>query len=143
MDRYIRKYILGEARHIPQLKKQLMKLKERRQMIFDSSPPPPDGMPHGQGMSGDPTANKALRLEKIDARINHIERELKVFQEFEDSLDGVYKDIYKNTILKERNLEYNAMLSNYSLRNQGYIRAKMLDNIAERLDYFLDIDKLD
>ena len=139
MDRHIRKFVLGEARRLPERKKELEFLKE---MVVHSSPRPPDGQPRGKGQVSDPTASKVIKLERINDRIKAVEEELKVFQEFKENIKNEnYLDIYTNTILRNGNIEFNAMEVGYSWQHIFKIRAKMLDEIAERLGCYLDTTK--
>lgn len=49
------------------------RLKASQDDLILESPPPPDGMPRGSG-TGDPTANKASKIEKVHDEVKAIEK---------------------------------------------------------------------
>lgn len=140
MDRHIRKYVLGEARRLPERRKELLEL---RQIIIDASPPPQDGLPHGKGFTSDPTLSKVMKLEKVNSRIKRLEEELSIFENFRNSLDKSAREIYDTTILKDGNVEYHAMDVGYSWQWVFKLRARMLDELAERLNCYLNTESLE
>lgn len=48
--------------------------------VIEESPPPPDGMPRGNG-TGNPTANKAAKLERVHEELRGIERAINTIPE--------------------------------------------------------------
>ena len=85
MDQRIKKYIQYKARTLEDRKKELARLKAERetlrQDIIDESPGGMDGMPRGKGKTSSPVESKVLRLEKVDRRIEVLDKELKKYIE--------------------------------------------------------------
>ena len=70
------KYILPRAQYHRTLWliRDYYRLKEEAEYMIRASPDPPDGMPHGTGLS-DPTADKAIQLSSLLDVVNLIESE--------------------------------------------------------------------
>lgn len=145
MDIRIGKYIQYKIRTLSERRKELETLKlqrnKLRQDIIDESPAPPDGQPSGKGATSSPVESKVLRLEKIDKRIETLEKELSDFKSIEEKIRLMGREaylVYKHTIVGEMNPEYVAMEIGICRRSLFYMKAGILKYIATELGEYLD-----
>lgn len=143
MEKYLRKYILAEVRRIPELKKELIKLKEIQGYILNSTKSSgTTGQPKAKYSFGDVTSEKALEQVLINNRIKHIERELAVFEGTRKELSGIQKKIFEETIISFGVLEAKAQLLGMSEKTLAKERGKILTKMAVELDLYINIDNL-
>lgn len=135
MDRRLRKYMLYKAKEIDKSKSQLRSLIARRKDIIDSLGGfSMDGQPHGKGLAGKPTEQRAIRLLKIDKRIARLEEEIAVFEKFEKESTGLARQVYFETIKKDCiDLNAKADLLNISPKKLFKTRGKILKYLATEL----------
>lgn len=140
MDRPIRSYILYRARHLRQMEREIRTLEERKRDIIDSSPTPPDGIPRGQGAVSNPTESKAIRLEKINARIEKLRKDIVAIRSIRDTLDNLDKVIYDETIIKPcDSMQIKSQLLKISYDTMRLQRGKILKQIAKNMgEYYED-----
>lgn len=140
MERHIRKIVLWKARHLEEMKKELWKLEEMKRNIIEASPMPPNGMPRGNGSTSNPTESKAIRLSKIDTRIEKLKFEIRTIQETREYLTEEQKEIYDNSIIKKVNTDYTIDVGRYSRKYFFNERGKILKTIAIRLGEYYEED---
>lgn len=145
MDIEIRKYIQYKVRTLNKRKWELTKLRARREElrreILDESPLPPDGQPKGKGSTSSPVESKVLRLEKMEQRIDKIDRELTKFKEIERKIKlmgRIPRTIYLETIVGTTNPDI-IIGSLCICRTEFYnVKKGLLEFIASELGEFLD-----
>lgn len=115
IDKEVYKYIEYELRHFEKNKR---KLEELRDEIIESSPEPPDGMPKGQGSTGNPTESKVLKL------ITSVS-----IKKLEDTVDAI-TTVYSN--LTEDHQQFFDW--NY-VKNAGIVKTCMEVHISEKTYY--------
>lgn len=90
MDIRVKKYIQYKIRTLSDRRREFDKLQRKRDElrmdIIDESPAPQDGQPRGKGGTSNPVETKVLKLEKIDKRIETLDREIKKFSEVEANI---------------------------------------------------------
>ena len=150
MDIRIRKYIQYKIRTLNDRRQERVKLRElkeeMRQDIIDASPGAPDGQPKGKGNTGDPTYRKAYKLTEVDRRLDVLDKELKRFEEIEQKIKLMGKDVYgvyEATIKQELNPQYVALEVGMSERTLYNVKAKLLEYIATELGEYLNENELD
>ena len=142
MDRPLRKYILYKSRNVKEMEKELRTLTEKKKDIIDSSPLPPDGMPHGKGMTSNPVESKVIRLEKINERIQRLQKEIEAIRGTRDLLDPFMQAIYDEAIIKYcRDMRAKADLMNMDYDRLRKDRGKILTLIAKRLGEIFEDDE--
>ena len=119
------KYILPTAvyNHTIWQIRDYKRLKTALSLIPQESPAPPDGMPSAQGFTGDPTFEKAAKMEDIRRVTNAIEQELlMVPQEYRK---GIWE-----SITERKRFPDDADRTTY-----GRWKSKYVYGVAKRLNY--------
>lgn len=144
MDQRIKKYIQYKARTLEDRKKELARLKTERetlrQDIIDESPGGMDGMPRGKGKTSSPVESKVLRLEKVDRRIEVLDKELKKYIEVENKIRLMGREaytIYSRTIASDMNPEFVALELGMCRATLFNVKGKLMEYIAEELGEYL------
>ena len=97
IDKKVYNYIEFELQHYEENKE---KLKEMRLDIIEASPEPSDGQPKGQGGTGNPTEQKAMKLISSVA-IRKIERTVNAIEKVRNTLNKEYLKFFEwNYIIK-------------------------------------------
>ena len=119
------KYILPAAvyNHTIWQIRDYKRLKETMAMIPQESPAPPDGMPTGQGFTGDPTFRKVAKMEDIRRVTDAIEKAL------EEIPKEYRKGVWENIQFQKR-FPDDADRTTY-----GRYKSKMVYGVAVRLNY--------
>lgn len=150
MDARISKYIQYRLRTLNERQKELQRLlakrEELRNNVIDASPDYMDGQPRGKGTTSSPTERKVIQLERLDKRIEKLEKELAEFKAIEQKIylmGRIPRIIYERTIKGETLNDLVAAELGITDRALYIAKAKITSYIAKELGEYIDEKELE
>ena len=138
MDRPVRKFVLWKCKNLDLLRKNLERMKERRDEIIEEGSSVLDGQPKAKYSFSSVVVNKVMRREQLEFSIRKIEYEINTILEFQQSLSGYEREVFDETIAKESCLSAKADLLGVGLNKLVEDRAKLLRQVATRIGEYID-----
>lgn len=132
IDKKVYKYIDYELLHYEDNKKRLDEIREE---ILEASPLPPDGQPHGQGSTSNPTEQKAVKLISSVALMK-IEKTIGAIDKVYDHLENDYKKFFDWNYKRNAGIVKTCQEVNISEKTYHRWRDRIVYMVGEEMGFF-------